>query len=71
MKNKIGLAVALILFTISTQAQQAEMADTMRSEGKIYVVVAIALVIFAGLAFLLFRMDRKIKSLEDQVNEKL
>ena len=70
MKNKIGLAVALILFTISTQAQQAEMADTMRSEGKIYVVVAIMLVIFVGLILFLMRLDRKLNRLEEQLGKK-
>jgi preprotein translocase subunit YajC len=40
------------------------MADTMRSNGKIYVVVAIILTIFAGLIFYLIRIDRKITKIE-------
>jgi CcmD family protein len=47
-----------------------EMADTMRSEGKIYVVVAIMLVIFLGLMAYLFLMDRKISRLEKRMAEK-
>jgi hypothetical protein len=40
------------------------MADTMRSNGKIYVVVAVILTIFAGIIFYLIRLDRKISRLE-------
>jgi len=41
-----------------------EMADLMRSNGKIYVVVAVLLVIFLGLAIFLFSIDRKVSKLE-------
>jgi CcmD family protein len=51
-------------------AQPIEMADTMRSEGKIYVVVAILLVIFAGLISYLVLLDRKITRLEKKLPQK-
>ena len=51
-------------------AQSAEMADTFRSEGKIYVVVAIVLIILTGLIVYLFLLDRKISRLEDRIHEK-
>ena len=64
------LLMGLFLFTNKTLfAQDAEMADTMRSEGKIYVVVAIILVIFLGLIGFLIYTDRKISNLERRVNE--
>lgn len=44
-----------------------EMADTMRSNGKIYVVVAVVMVIFSGLVFYLIQTDRKISKLEKEV----
>lgn len=44
-----------------------EMADTMRSNGKIYVVVAVVMVIFAGLIFYMIQTDRKITKLEKEV----
>lgn len=50
--------------------QEVEMADTLRSEGKIYVVVAIMLVIFIGLIAYLFLMDRKVSRLERKIFEK-
>jgi CcmD family protein len=48
-------------------AQQPEMADAMRSEGKIYVVVAILLVIFAGLIAYLVMLDRKVTRIEKKL----
>ena len=48
-----------------------EMADTMRSNGKIYVVVAVVMVIFAGLIFYMVQTERKISRIEREVfNEK-
>ena len=44
--------------------QKVEMADTMRSEGKIYVVVAVVLVILMGLIGYTAHIDRKISKLE-------
>ena len=49
---------------------QAEMADTMRSEGKIYVVVAILLIIFVGLIGYLVMLDRKVSRIEKKLTEK-
>jgi len=67
MKKYLKLFVLIFAFVPdSAWAQQAQMADTMRSEGKIYVVVAILLVILVGLIFYLFTLDRKLKRLEDE-----
>jgi uncharacterized membrane protein len=67
--NLAGLIV--LMFTpILLNAQPIEMADTMRSEGKIYVVVAILLVIFAGLIGYLVILDRKITRIEKKLPEK-
>ena len=49
---------------------QVEMADGMRSEGKIYVVVAIIVIILVGLFIYLFLLDRKIKKLENQLRDR-
>ena len=42
---------------------QVEMADSFRSDGKIYVVVLVALIILVGMFFYLFRIEGKIKDL--------
>lgn len=47
-------------------AQDVEMADALRQSGKIYVVVAVIAVIFAGLAIYLFTLDKKISKIEKQ-----
>lgn len=44
------------------------MADAMRSDGKIYVVVGVVLVIFAVLIFYLIRLERKANKLEQQLD---
>lgn len=44
-----------------------EMADQMRASGKIWVVVAVLAIIFAGIIIYLIRLDRKITRLEREV----
>lgn len=66
MKRFIVL-LCMILCNIAAFAQQptsVEMADTMRSSGKIYVVISIICVIFVGLAIYLFSIDRRLKKIE-------
>ncbi len=41
-----------------------EMADILHQNGKIYLVVLVLLTIFAGILFLLIRMERKLAQLE-------
>jgi len=65
----IGFLFALVSPVLYAQ-QEVGMADTMRSEGKIYVVVAIMLLIFAGIAAYLFLIDRKVSRLEKRIQDK-
>ncbi len=68
MKKTAKILLGLLLIINPTLfAQDAQMADTMRSEGKIYVVVAIILVIFLGLIVFLLYTDRKISRLENRL----
>ncbi len=46
------------------QSNSVEMADAMRSSGKIYVVIATISIIFIGLAIYLFSIDRRLKKIE-------
>lgn len=68
MKNLFKLVVAMMI-SVPAYAQEVEMADTMRSEGKIYVVVAILLVILAGLILYVVTIDRKASRLEKKLEE--
>lgn len=62
MKKTLGITF-LILFSFIAQAQ-SPMADLMKENGKIYVVIAVMLTILAGLVLYLVRLDRKITKLE-------
>lgn len=62
--RKMFTVIALLFFTMSTKAQDPEMADMMKANGKIYVVIAVMLTILAGLVLYLVRLDRKISKLE-------
>jgi CcmD family protein len=70
--NKIVVRCWLILFGLcltfmaSAQTDKPEMADTMRNNGKIYVVVAVCLTILLGLFLYVFLLDRKISKLEKE-----
>jgi heme export protein D (CcmD) len=50
--------------------EKADMADTMRSNGRIYVVVAVVVVILLGLILYLIRLDRKISRIEREKESK-
>jgi len=63
----ILLFVTALLSTALMYAQddgKVDMADTMRSNGRIYVVVAVVVVILLGLILYLIRLDRKISRME-------
>ena len=62
--KKLIAVFYFLLFTLFVNAQAVEMADTMKANGKIYVVIAVMLTILAGLVLYLIRLDRKISKLE-------
>ncbi len=56
----------------SSQAQTAsspEMADVMRRDGKIYIVVAVLVSILLGVLFYLISLDKKIGRLERELRQ--
>ena len=67
--SRTFLFVCILLLSSASFAQQkeVEMADVMRSNGKIYVVVAVILTIFAGIIIYLIRLDRKLTKLEKEL----
>ena len=66
MGRRILLTIYLLLITVAFSGAQTEMADTMRSNGKIYVVVTVLATIFAGIFAYLVILDRKITRLEKE-----
>lgn len=68
--KRILFFLSSILFTSTSKAQDIEMADQMRSSGKIYVVVAVIVTIFTGIIIYLINLDKKISKLEKEVKNK-
>jgi len=65
-KTSFLTAMFAVLFIAQATAQESspEMADAMRADGKIYVVVLVLATIFAGIIAYLVRIDRKISKIE-------
>lgn len=61
-----ALMSVLLLSTAGYAQEKAEMADLMRSNGKIYVVVAVCLTILIGLFLYVFMIDRKMSRIEKE-----
>jgi ABC-type amino acid transport system permease subunit len=67
LKKTTLLLITLFAQTIIfAQNDTVEMATTMRSNGKIYIVVAVCLTILLGLFLYVWNVDRKISALEKQ-----
>ena len=70
IKNLILTFIGM-LFSVALIAQdtaEIEMADRMMASGKIYVVIAVLLLIFLGIVLYLILLDRKIGKLERDTN---
>jgi CcmD family protein len=72
--NRALLALAAVLLPlVPVLAQTAEagpeMADQLRQDGKIYVVVAVVVVILVGLLLYLISLDRKVGRLEKELRD--
>ncbi|GCC52448.1 CcmD family protein [Chryseotalea sanaruensis] len=67
MKRFLTLTILSLCSLVGyTQAAEVEMADTMRANGKIYVVVGIILIVLLGFIAYLFMLDRKLNRLEKE-----
>ena len=70
--KKIALIVMIMITTLNLFAQDTsvEMADALRSNGKIYIVVGCIVIILLGLLIYLFSLDRRLKMLEKKSTDK-
>jgi len=66
MLSVVGFAAGTVQEVVPTMNanESVTMADTLRSNGKIFVVLAVVLIIQAGLFVMLWRLDRKLSALE-------
>jgi predicted membrane channel-forming protein YqfA (hemolysin III family) len=68
IKKLFSIAVCLTIGFMA-RAQEVDMADAMRSSGKIYVVVACVVVLFIGILIYLIRLERKVSKIEGYQKE--
>ena len=70
--KKILTILAILLSSLNLLAQNndIEMADHLRTDGKIYIVVICIVIILGGLLFYLFTMDKRLKLLEKKSTHK-
>jgi EamA domain-containing membrane protein RarD len=66
--KKILFSLILMMATLQLFAQEngVEMADTLRNNGKIYVVVICIVIILLGLLAYLFAIDKRLKKIEKE-----
>ena len=67
--KKFILFVYCLLFTVHCFSQDVEMADGLRSEGKIYVVVGVLVTILLGIIVYLIMIDRKVSDIEKKLKK--
>ena len=74
MNNKLGLILAQTMQGAAKAVQGAaanvDMADGLRADGKIYVVVSVVGIVLFGLITYLILLDTKIKKIEKSLKEK-
>jgi bacteriorhodopsin len=63
--KKIFLLISFVIISLNLFAQdKIEMADELRNSGKIYVVVAVMLLLFLSFITYLFTIDKRLKKIE-------
>jgi len=70
IKNFVLFLFVLWSSMAYSQAQPGgdiEMADKMKADGKIYVVVGVVLIILVGLLVYLMRIERKVSKMEKEM----
>lgn len=56
-----------LIMSVQVFAAESAAIDFFRSQGKIYVVVAVLLAVFIGIIVYLISLDRKISRLENRI----
>ena len=69
MKKGIFLVVLWLASFFSAFSQEVEMADELRQNGKIFVVVIVIGIVVLGLYSYLFYLDSKVSKLEKNEKE--
>ena len=70
MKKIFAFLLLLLPSALCFAQEQVEMADGLRSEGKIYIVVGVLVTILLGVLLYLMMIDRKVSDIEKKINKK-
>jgi hypothetical protein len=75
MKKVFPLLLSFLIISLNVLAQttvdtSVPMADKLREDGKIWVVVAVIAVVFAGIALNMLRIDSKVSKIEKELKIK-
>ncbi len=70
MKNTLSILLVLLTSIVANAQDKVEMADKMREDGKIWVVVAVIFATFVGLMIYLIVIDRKVSKIEKELKIK-
>ncbi len=66
ISDTINIAGKKAVTVLTENNKPVEMADMMRSNGKIYIVVAVCFTILVGLFIYVWRVDRKVGRIEKE-----
>jgi len=66
MTKPFAFLLGLCLLSTGLQAQDPQMADALRNDGKIYVVISVIVLIFLALVGFIVALDRRITKLENK-----
>ena len=70
MKKFLAFILCLLPSVFCLAQEQVEMADRLRADGKIYVVIGVLLTILTGIILFLIMIDRKVSDIEKRLNKK-
>lgn len=70
MKKFLAFSLCLLPSAFCLAQEQVEMADELRSSGKIYVVVGVLVTILTGIVLYLIMIDRKVSDIEKKIKSK-
>ncbi len=67
---KVLFTILAFILSHPTWAQMpVEMADTMRADGKIRVVIGVVTIIFIGIVVYLIRLEMRMKGIEKRIQD--
>lgn len=67
MSKRLTILLSVLLPFAAAAQKEPEMAEQLRSDGKIYVVIAVIALIFISLGAFLVYLERRVSKLEKEI----